>query len=108
MRRTVANRLTPVNFPNLQDSARQADNLAHGVGMRWLRVDPVERGAGTDEVEVKLAAEKGSRGRSEAGGYMRKAASRRGKAGKLNCVERMLRFIRASKMADDRTPVDAA
>src|SRR5215475_4991115 len=108
MRRTVANRLSPVNFPQLQYSALQADNPAHRVGAARLRIHPIERGAGADEVEVKFAAEKDPRGRGEAGRYMRKAFSHRYKAGKLSCVRRVLRFIRASKVADDGTPGNVA
>ena len=81
MRRTVANRITPVNFPQLQYSALQADNLTHRVGTARLRVDPIERGAGTNEVEVKLAAKKDAGGGREARGYIRKAFSRARQSG---------------------------
>jgi hypothetical protein len=54
MRRTVANRLTPVNFADLQNSAPQPDDLAHRVGVAGLRIYPVESGAGPHEIEVKL------------------------------------------------------
>ena len=80
MRGTVANRLTPVNFADLQDSALQPDDLAHRVGAAGLRVDAVERGAGADEIEVKLAPEKDAGGRGEAGRQVGEAPSRGSKA----------------------------
>ena len=54
MRGTVANRLIPVNFADLQNPALQPDDLAHRVGTAGLRIYAEERGAGANEVEVKL------------------------------------------------------
>jgi hypothetical protein len=67
MRGTVANRLTPVNFAYLQNSALQLDDLVHRIGAAGLRIDPVEGGAWADEVEVKLRPEKYAGGRGETG-----------------------------------------
>ena len=57
MRRTVTNRLTPVNFAYLQNSALQPDDLVHRVGIAGLRIDAVEGGTGTCEIEAKLRPE---------------------------------------------------
>src|SRR5207245_8465463 len=74
VRRTVANRLTQVNFANLQDSPLEMDNLAHRIEVAGLRIDTIEGGTGADEVEVKITAEKDAGRRGEAGRQMAEAA----------------------------------
>src|SRR6202030_3937038 len=66
MRRTVTNRLTPVNFAYLQNSALQPDDLVHRIGLARLRIDSVERGTRAYEVKVKLGPEEDAGGRGEA------------------------------------------
>src|SRR5260370_42343446 len=106
MRGTVANRLIPVNFAYLHNSALQPDDLAHRVGAAGLRIDPVERGAGADEVEVKLRPEKYAGGRGEAGRQVGETLSRSRKALELEVIERMPRFVRTGEMADEGAPSD--
>ena len=104
MRRTVTNGFIPVNLTNLQDSALQADNLAHWVGPARLWIDPKERRAWADKVEVKPSAEKYSRRRGKAGWYVRQTAPGGSKPCPLNLVQRMFRLIRAREMADKGEP----
>src|SRR5262249_20901559 len=48
MRRTVTNGYAGVNVAHLHDSAFEANDLRHSVGMRRRRVDTVERGTRAD------------------------------------------------------------
>jgi hypothetical protein len=106
MRGTVANRLTPVNFAYLQNSALQPDNLVHRVGTAGVRIDPVKSGTGTREVEVKLGPKENAGGRGEAGRQVGETPSRNSKALQLDVVERTLRFVRTGEMADEGAPSD--
>src|SRR5689334_24511160 len=101
MRRTVANRLTPVNVAYLQDSALQLHDLAHWVGAAGLRVDAIQRGARAHEIEVEIRSEKDAGGRGETGGEIRQPPSRRRKVLVLDVVQRMRWFVRAGEMADE-------
>src|SRR5437588_1207458 len=106
MCRTVANRLTPVNFAYLQDPALQLHDLVHRVGAAGLWVDAIQRGAGAHEVEVEIRSEKDAGGRGETGGEIRQTPSRRSKALVLDVVQRMRWFVRAGEMADEGAPSD--
>src|SRR6516165_418750 len=108
MRRTVANRPTPVNLADLQDSALETGDLAHRIGAARLRVDAIERGTRADKIEMKLAAEKDAGGRGEAGRHMAEGASCGSEARPLGFVQRMPWFVCASKMADEGAPTDRA
>src|SRR5277367_5283983 len=103
---TVANRLTPVNFAYLQNSALQPDDLAHRIGTAGLRIDPVQSGAGAYEVEVKFWPEENAEGRGEAGRQVGETPPRSSKALELEVIERMPWFIRTGEMADEGTPSD--
>src|ERR1700730_3387955 len=106
MRGTVANRLIPVNFAYLQNSALQPDDLVHRIGLARLRIDSVERGTRAYEVKVKLGPEEDAGGRGEAGRQVREMPSRSSKALELDVIERVPWFVRTGEMADEGAPWD--
>jgi hypothetical protein len=106
MQGTVANRLIPVNFAYLQNSALQPYDLAHRVGAAGLRIDPVESGTGTRKIKVKLRPEENPGRRGEAGRQLGETPSRSSKALELDVIERMFWFVRTGEMAEQGAPSD--
>ncbi len=106
MRATVANRLTGVNVPDLQDSCLQADNLAHRVGAARLRVDAIECGSGADQIKVVVTAEKDPRRRGKARRHSGDPAALRHEGLALLPVQRMVWKFGASEMAHHCLPAD--